>query len=239
MPQLTPELIARVPPPPEGPPVPAPDELRLRAEMTVFLHDRDPKLGIWVFAYGALMWRHGEAAPDIVAPARLPGFARRYDLSDVHDRGTPARPGLTLGLEPNAALACAGLLLHLPGPDVAAHLWPVWKQEMGPGFYVPEWHDALLTTAHDGSGAPVRALCFMTRRGHRLHVGERPVHETADTLSRAAGPNGSGAAYLMDAAGILRAKGMRDAMLESLEAEVARRLQTMPPISGEPGRSAG
>ncbi|MCR0980762.1 gamma-glutamylcyclotransferase [Roseomonas populi] len=239
MPQLTPDLITRVPPPPEGSAAPPPDEARLRAEMTVFLHDRDPKLGIWVFAYGALMWKHEDCAPDIITPARLPGLARRYELSDVHDRGAPARPGLTLGLSPNAALACPGLLLHLPGPDLPNRLWPVWKQEMGPGFYIPEWHDALLTTTHDGHGAPVRALCFVTRRDHRLHVGERPVHEVADTLSRAAGPNGSAAAYLMDAVGILRANGMRDAMLESMEAEVARRLHAMEPTSGEPGRSAG
>ena len=239
MPQLTHDLIERaVPPAPPGQAAPAPDELRLRAEMLVFLHGRDPALGLWVFAYGALMWSHGEAAPDIVAPARLPGLARRYTVRDVHDRGTPAAPALTLALEEAPALACAGFLLHLPGPKVEERLWPVWRQEMSQGFYDPAWHDAVLTRAHDGSGAPIRALCFIARHAHPLHEGEQPLGTVADRLARARGPNGTAAGYLLEAADTLRRHGMRDALLESLEAEVARRL--LPPASAtSPGPDRG
>jgi len=236
MPQLTHDLIARpAPAAPPGPEAPAPDELRLRAEMQVFLHGRDPGLGLWVFAYGALMWQHAEAAPDIVSPARLPGLARRYSVIDIHDRGTPTAPSLTLALEEAPSLACAGILLHLPGPGVETHLWPVWKQEMGPGFYEPQWRDAVLSRAHDGSGAPIRALTFVARHDHRLHAGEKPIGAIADILAQSAGRNGSAAAYLLDAAETLRRNGMRDALLESLEAEVARRLAPRPAPSPSPG----
>ena len=36
--------------------------------------------------------------------ARLGGFARRWHLRDVHNRGVPEAPGLTLGLEPGFTL---------------------------------------------------------------------------------------------------------------------------------------
>lgn len=243
MPQLSQDLIARaVPQPLPGPGAPPPDELRLKAEMQVFLHGRDPALGLWVFAYGALMWRFAEAAPDIVSPARLPGLARRYTLRDTHDRGTPASPGLTLALEEAPALACAGLLLHLPGPAVERHLWPVWRQEMAPGFHRPEWRDSLLTRSRDGGGAPIRALCFLPRRDHPLYAGELPVGVVADTLATAGGPGGTAAGHLLEAAETLRRNGMRDALLESLEAEVARRLSPAAPAPLAPieaGRARG
>ena len=239
MPSLSHDLIARaVPPLAPGQDVPKPDEVRLRAEMQVFLHGRDPSLGIWVFAYGALMWQFEEAGPDIVAPARLPGFARRYSVRDIQDRGTPSAPGLTLGLEPAPALACAGLLLHLPGPDVERHFWSVWKQEMGPGFYEPQWQEAVMHASRDPGGAHIRALTFVTRHDHPQNAGELPVGAVADILARCRGPNGAGAAYLLDAAETLRRNGMRDAMLESLEAEVARRLAGGP-RGTPPGSSAG
>ncbi|SHJ50594.1 cation transport protein ChaC [Roseomonas rosea] len=231
MPRLTHDLIAQaVRPPPPGPAAPQPDEPRLRAEMQVFLHGRDPKLGVWVFAYGALMWNHDAAGPNIVTPARLPGFARRYTLRDVQDRGTPASPGLTLGLEEAPALACPGLLLHLPGPDVEERLWPIWKQEMGPGFYTPHWVEVTMHASRDPGGAPIRALCFVTRPDSPHCCGEKPVREVADCLARSIGPNGAAAAYLLDAADTLRKNGMRDATLESLEAEVAQRLADVRPV---------
>jgi cation transport regulator ChaC len=228
MPQLTHDLIARAVPKPAPQDTPKPDEARLRAEMQVFLHGRDPKLGIWVFAYGALMWQREQAGPDIVAPARLPGLARRYTLRDTEDRGTKAVPALTLGLEEAPALACSGLLLHLPGPEVETHLWPVWKQEMGPSFYVPQWREAVMHASRDPGGAPIQALCFVSRQDCPNHVGEQPIGTVADILARASGANGTAAAYLLDAAETLRSHGMRDALLESLEAEVARRLAATP-----------
>lgn len=237
MPKLTHDLIGRaLPPAPNTQEPPPPDEYRLRAEMLVFLHGRDPALGLWVFAYGALMWSFAEAAPDIVAPARLPGLARRYTVTDIRDRGTPDAPGLTLALEEAPALACAGLLMHLPGPGVETRLWPIWRQEMSGGFYEPQWRDAVLSRAHDGSGAPVRTLAFVARHGHPLHAGERPLGTVADTLARARGRNGTAAACLLDAAETLRRNGMRDALLESLEAEVAQRLAPGPaaPVEAPP-----
>ncbi|TPG51536.1 hypothetical protein EAH89_20050 [Roseomonas nepalensis] len=243
MPKLTHDLIERaVPPAPPGPAAPAPDELRLRAEMLVFLHGRDPALGLWVFADDALMRDHGEAAPDIAAPARLPGLARRYTVRDVQDRGTPAAPALALALEEVPALACAGLLLHLPGPKVEDRLWPVWRRKMAAGGHDPRWRDALLTRAHDGSGAPVRALCFLARHNHPLYEGEQPLGTVADRLARARGPGGAAAGALLDAAETLRRHGLRDALLESLEAEVARHLSppaapAAPPLPIEAGRA--
>ncbi len=133
-------------------------------------------------------------------------------------------------LDESPALACPGLLLHLPGPDPARRLWPIWRREMGPGGQTPVWRDATMQAGRVAGGPPVRALCFVLDRAAPDHAGDVPVGRVADTLARAAGPEGSAADLLLDTAAILRANGMRDALLESLEAEVARRLAGRPDV---------
>ncbi|MBD0273371.1 MAG: gamma-glutamylcyclotransferase [Acetobacteraceae bacterium] len=115
LPALTHALIAaRLPPrrDPERPPPRVPDEA-LRGAMRAALAAR-PQGRLWVFAYGALMWRRGSVPHDRATGRRLRGFARRYCLRDEHDRGTLGAPSLTLGIEPAPGEACGGVLFRLP-----------------------------------------------------------------------------------------------------------------------------
>lgn len=200
-----------------------PDEARLRAEMLVFLHGYPAGHGVWLFAHGVLMASPGLASPDIVAAARVRGHVRASSLYDVTDRGTAAAPGLTFGLEPGpegVVSGCAGLLLHLPGPDPRGALWPAWRREMGPGFQEPSWVDTVMLP----SEAPVRAMAFLPKPGHPLHAGRLPVATVAERVARARGPGGTAADALLDVIAALRERQLRDPGLEMLAGEVARRL---------------
>ena len=95
---------------PERLPVRVPDA-PLRAGMEAALAARPPGR-MWVFAYGSLMWDRGAVPHDRATAGTLRAFARRYCLCDVHDRGVPEAPSLTLGIEPAPGEACGGVLFR-------------------------------------------------------------------------------------------------------------------------------
>ena len=97
---------------PERPPARVPDG-PLRAGMEAALAARPPGR-LRVFVCGSLMWDRGAVPHDRAAAGTLRAFARRYCLRDVHDRGVPEAPSLTLGVEPAPGEACGGVLSRLP-----------------------------------------------------------------------------------------------------------------------------
>lgn len=221
-PALTREMIGRHLPTrrqPRHPPPTTPDGL-LRAGMRGALCGRPEGEPLRVFAYGSLMWERQVIPDAAAAPARLRGFARRWSLWDIHNRGVPEAPGLILGLEPEPGACCEGLLFDLPGD---AALWPVWQHEMLPGFYRAAW----ITAVPVPQGRPVRALTFVADAAHPLHAGPVPGVAQARILAGAVGPQGPNAEYLLSALETLRAEDLGDALLERLAAAVAKRL--MPP----------
>lgn len=201
---------------PACPPRTVPETL-LRASLAGALCSRGPGDLPRVFAYGALMWEGREVPGAEAAPARIGGFARRWQLRDIHDRGVPEAPGLTLGLEPAPGEHCEGLLLTLP-EDAA--LWPVWRQQMLPGCYRAEW----ITVFPLPQGRPVRALTFIADAAHALHTGPLPETAQARILAAAVGPRGPNAAYLLSVQEGLRQAGLVDRQVDRLAGMVGRLL---------------
>ncbi|MEX2454655.1 MAG: gamma-glutamylcyclotransferase, partial [Rhodospirillaceae bacterium] len=72
----------------------------------------------WFFAYGSLMWDPPFAAAD-TRPARLFGWHRAFCVSSENYRGTPDRPGLSLGLDRGGSCAGVALLVDAERRDVA------------------------------------------------------------------------------------------------------------------------
>jgi cation transport protein ChaC len=201
------------PRPPEGE---VPDGM-LRASMQGALAARPRGEPFRIFAYGGLMWQRAMLPGAAARPARLRGFARAWCLADIHMRGTPEAPGLTLGLVPRPGAVCEGMLFTLREAGLDEALWPGWRQEMRPGWYSAAWvHAAPLP-----EGAPLTTLTFLADAAHPLWVGEAPEAEQARVLARASGPSGPAAEYARQAAGALRAEGLSDPALEALAARLA------------------
>jgi cation transport protein ChaC len=174
-----------------------------------------------MFAYGSLIWDRGAVPHDRAEAGTLRGFARRYCLRDVNDRGVPEAPSLTLSLELAPGEARGGVLFRLPDVGEEDALWKVWQHEMPSGFYVAQWVDV---AAGPEGRERRRALTFVADPSHELYAGRVPDDVAADTLARGAGPQGTAATYLLDTAEALRREGMPDPLLDRLAEAVAARL---------------
>ena len=73
------------------------------------------------------MWRPGFAAQETVA-ARLHGWHRALCIYSEHYRGTPAKPGLILGLLPGGS--CRGFAHRLPAAGYDAVRRYLWSREI-------------------------------------------------------------------------------------------------------------
>jgi glutathione-specific gamma-glutamylcyclotransferase len=106
----------------------------------------------WVFAYGSLMWRP-EPTFEERRRAHLPHHRREFCVYAVHNRGTPARRGLVLGVGPRPGEHVEGVAYRVPG-----HRWDeayrsLVDREQAGGAYSERW-----LTIGLASGRAVRAL---------------------------------------------------------------------------------
>ena len=94
--------------------------------------------GLWVFAYGSLMWRVPEGVHVVQRErCRLHGYARSFCVLSRNYRGTATAPGLVLGLIPAANSSCTGVALHLgsaQSPAALESLERIDAQEIGSTF---------------------------------------------------------------------------------------------------------
>ena len=214
---LTTELIReRLPAKEKGskPDGTVPDDV-LRRGADAILADRLGD-GVWVFAYGALIWERPYAS-DGERIGTLHGMARQYCLRDDRNRGTPEHPSLTLGLVPDRG-ACSGLVVHLAEPDLTQNFWAVWEHEMAGGFYNARWVQVLT------AAGPLDAITFVADPLHPLFAGLLDDDAVADILATAAGPGGPAADYLRQTSDAMRHRGAPDPYLERLASLVAARL---------------
>ncbi len=190
-------------------------EAELRRGMQHAFDQRQGTDGIWVFAYGALIWDGSDH--DAARAGTVEGLVRRYCIWDNRNRGTTAQPALTLGLERQPG-ACAGVALHLAEEGVQEALWTVWKQEMSGGYYTAEWVEVATALG------PVAALTFVADPRHPLYASMVPEAAVTGILATGVGPGGTAAGYLLQTAEALRGWGIPDPYLDRHEAEIARRL---------------
>lgn len=170
---------------------------------------------IWVFGYGSLIWNPAFHFVDR-RRARIHGFHRQFCLLSKAGRGSPERPGLMLGLLPGGS--CHGVAYRIAPDAVRTELDVVWRREMGAMSYRPVW-----VAARTPDGIE-HAIAFAVDRGHERYTPHLDLHQVARYLAHGAGPLGRCCDYLFDTIAHLRALGLRDRHLETLESMVRMRI---------------
>lgn len=161
--------------------------------------------GVWVFAYGSLMWRT-DFRPTEVQVAQVRGWHRALSVYAVGGRGSPELPGLWLALEPGGRVG--GLAMRLGGRDWQRSLELVWRREMPDAAYAPTRVRCELPR-----GRSCDALAFVANRESPLYAGALPDAEIARLVRQGHGPLGSSSAYVMQTVERLASLGIEDPWL--------------------------
>lgn len=166
--------------------------------------------GLWVFAYGSLMWR-----PDFDymerRPARLIGAHRALCVYSFVHRGTPERPGLVLGLDRGGN--CRGIAYRVAADrrdDTIAYLR---AREQVTMVYRESWRAVWLD---DDPQQTVHALCYIVDRGHRQYAGRLPLERQIHLVREGHGRSGANRDYVLDAVKEIERQGYRDTQLHVL-----------------------
>ena len=203
------------------------DEQRAESlRRTLDARPADAACGVWLFAYGSLIWNPALRFTGRRF-ARVHGWHRRFCLSTVAGRGTPEAPGLVLGLDRGGA--CTGAAFHVEEGLVEEELALLWQREMLSGSYVPRW----VPLREAGGGLFGHAIAFTIDRAGPFYAGALGEDEVVRRLATARGELGSSADYLFRTRDGLRSLGIRDPAVERLASRVAH-ARAKPPRSGAP-----
>lgn len=182
---------------------------------------------LWVFAYGSLIWKPAIETTDH-RRAIAYGWHRAFALKLTRWRGSPAQPGLMMGLRRGGR--CAGMIHRIQDQHRRAALIRLLRREVG----CDEDLTGVRWLTVDTDEGKVRALAFWAEP---IGLGDEwvklPLFDVACTLARACGHGGSGAAYLFHTVSNLDALGIRDRNLWQLQKLVAEEIKRLhAPSSG-------
>lgn len=181
-------------------------EAERAASLDAFMQSR-PAGDVWVFAYGSLIWNPALKAAERRI-ARVEGLHRTFCLSMPVGRGTPALPGLALGLDHGGD--CLGVAYRIADDDITSELHVLWGREMLLGGYTPRWVEIV-----DSKGTRFgHAVTFVIDADHDHYAGGISPRSTIQRLATAVGSWGSAADYLFRTIEALRINGIHDANLE-------------------------
>ena len=199
-------------------------DAEIEASLDSMLASHEAGHDFWLFAYGSLMWNPAIRTAGY-RTALLRGWHRRFCLWLVMGRGSPEHPGLMLALARGGA--CYGVAWRIAAEQARHELLLVWRREMFGRAYQARW--VRLTTA-DG---PIRAITFVANPKYERYDLALTDEATAARLATAGGALGTGAEYLQETIGHMRALGLRDRGLERIEALVEQH-QTAENAAGNP-----
>lgn len=167
---------------------------------------------LWVFGYGSLLWNPGFVVAERVR-ARLEGWRRGFCMRSIHYRGTPAAPGLVLGLDRGGV--CEGMALRAaPGTEAATLAYLHDREMIGSAYRETSLPVALADGRH------VTALTYVLDPAHTLYCGTLTREEQARIIATASGDRGPNRDYLWNTAAHLADVGIHDPDLDWLATRV-------------------
>ncbi len=164
--------------------------------------------GRWVFGYGSLMWRPGFAFVER-KPAIIHGRRRAFCIYSVHHRGTPARPGLVLGLAPGGS--ARGAAYRVAAADWDETYAYLREREQPTETYIEAWRPVRLA-----GGRRAHSLVFLSDMAHPQWAGRLDLDSQARLIAGSEGLSGRNIDYLRDLVGHLREEGVADRGMETL-----------------------
>lgn len=180
----------------------------IRASWGAMLKSGDLSRGVWVFAYGSLIWNPAFHYVDRRL-GKIHGYHRRFNIWTALGRGTEEKPGLLLGLAPGGS--CKGVAFKVKPDCVEEELDIIWKREMITGVYVPVW-----VKVKTGQGV-LPAITFLANPSHERYAGPLEMDRIARAIAIAEGPIGHCADYLRSTVEHLDELGIRDSRLHRLD----------------------
>ena len=167
----------------------------------------DLLLSDWVFGYGSLIW-NPEIDFDRAELARVHGYHRAFCIRSTRFRGTPAAPGVVLGLDRGGS--CVGVAMRLRHAKRRDSIARLYEREMLNRVYTPTLAGVTLR-----SGAQVRALAFVADRSNPGY--ERLTEaDILERLRHCCGARGANRDYALNTFHALQERGVHDARLARL-----------------------
>ena len=167
----------------------------------------DAPAGVWIFAYGSLMWRPGFVYAE-AAPARLHGYHRSLCVYSWVHRGTREVPGVVLGLDRGGS--CRGWAFRVNADQETEILAYLDGRELVTDVYRRR---RLPVTVGDRR---VVAWGYVVRREHQQYAGRLAPERLLDLVRRGVGRSGNCRDYLLSTVGHLEAMGIVDGPLHLL-----------------------
>lgn len=166
---------------------------------SAFLGGEELPGGLWIFAYGSLIWNPAFRFVERF-PAVIHGYHRAFCVWSKFARGTPQRPGLTLGLQPGGR--CNGVAYLIARERAARETRAIWGREMLTDAYRPAWLTIRVRQRR------LRGFTFVTNPDSEYYAGRMPEREQIQTLRRAVGCLGSSTQYVTELIRGLEAQGI-------------------------------
>ncbi|MBL4637515.1 MAG: gamma-glutamylcyclotransferase [Kofleriaceae bacterium] len=163
----------------------------------------------WIFGYGSLIWR-----PDFEYQSKekayIRGWQRRFWQASPDHRGTETSPGRVVTLVASTDTDCWGTAYKIDGDTAPAVLSKLDRREQA--GYVQ-----VRTTLYvDGIGPVEDVLVYVADRDDENYLGDTPIENIAEVISRSHGPSGSNRDYLSKLAKALKYYDIEDPHVEQL-----------------------
>jgi glutathione-specific gamma-glutamylcyclotransferase len=167
----------------------------------------------WVFAYGSLIW-NPEVDFESAHIGKVYGRHRNFCVRSTKYRGTPAAPGVVLGLDTGGS--CVGVAYELKQATKTQSIKKLYQREMLNRIYIPT-----LVNVYLGSNRLVRALTFAANRRNDAYL-SMTEDQLFNRLNVCVGDRGANKDYALNTWQALKAHGVHDERLEKIATRLMR-----------------